>query len=116
MAGSDHRGVYWPITAYINADFKKTIRIKRGGLPVNLTSDTFEAKVIGAQGDDTTVIKDLAPTAVLPYSSGTVEIDVDADDMDLTPGVYWWYWRWFDSDEDDLNPLFYGPFTLELYP
>ena len=115
MPGLDHRGVYLPITAFMRADFNKVLRIERRGVPVDLTGDSFEAQVLRREGTGTEIVN-LSPTILGPPTDGVVTIAKSAIEMDLTPGTYWWYWRWIDASAPDVIPMFYGPFNLRRYP
>lgn len=113
MAGSDHRGIYWPQTVFQHLDFKLVIRLKEAGTPQSLVSDLFHAKVIESEGSST-VIKDLAPVVYDP-ADGVVMIDLAGANANYSPATNWWYFRQYDASEDDWVNLFYGPYTIHPY-
>lgn len=108
-------GAYVPWRVRRNTDWNKQFVIKQSGVPVDITGDSFEAKVVSSEINNTSIIVNLAPV-IHSAANGAVRIAVPATSTALTPGTYWWYLKWTDTTNNDVIPLMSGPFTIEAYP
>ena len=108
-------GANVPWRARKNTDWNKQFVIKSDGVPVDITGDSFEAKVVASETNNTTVVVNLSPT-IFSAATGIVRINVPAANTNVTPGTYWWYLKWTDASQNDVVALMSGPFTVEAYP
>jgi hypothetical protein len=113
MTSLDDAGAYVPWRVRRDTDWKKQFLIKRNGVPVDISDDAVDIKVVKAENDKATVIKDLAPTIAASGDNWVVRVDLDAVDTDVDVGIYWWYFVWTDNTNTDVIPLMSGPFTVE---
>ena len=111
MPSLDDAGAHVPWRVRENTQWTKVINISRAGVPVNITGDTFDAKVVNSETDLVTVL-DLVPT-ITNAVNGEVTINrSDAQTGPVLPGTYWWYWDWNETVGFTI-PLMSGPFIVD---
>lgn len=114
MPSINDAGAYVPWHVRENTEWKRTMTIRRGGTPVDITGDTIEATV-HADADTISALKTFTTTLVTP-ASGIFRLEITAANANLTPGTYYWYLKWTDVSLSDVFPLMHGPFIVGDFP